>query len=229
LNCGTYFAHLLDHAGGDFYEILVFHLHPETLKRLYGQEFPAFLKKEAGHQYIQKVDSQEIVSKFVENLYFYFGNPALINDDILELKVKELILILLQTRNANSVKELLFGLFAPRETQLREMVQHHLYSNISVKDLAGLSNMTLATFNRRFYAIFNDTPASYIKGKRLERARELLLVSSLSIGEIAFQTGFGDLPHFSRSFKAQFRMTPAACRRSEFPKANLSLILISYS
>ncbi|HWB91593.1 MAG TPA: AraC family transcriptional regulator [Puia sp.] len=214
LNCGTYFADLLEYPDGDFYEILVFHLHADTLKKSYRQEFPAFLKKNDGGEYIQKLASQEIIKKFVETLYFYFENPALVNDDILELKIKELILILLQTRNASSIKELLQGLFAPHELSLKEIVQRHLYTNTAVKDLAELSNLTLATFNRRFYAIFGDTPANYIKTKRLERARDLLQVSTLTIGEIAFQTGFNDIPHFSRSFKQQFGITPASCRPS---------------
>lgn len=215
LNCGTYFANLLEYPDGDFYEILVFHLQPEMLKKIYRQEFPTFLKKNDGGSYIQKIASQEIINKFVENLYFYFENLALINDDILELKVKELILILLQTKNAISIKELLQSLFTPHEVSLREIVQRHLSSNISIKDLAELSNMTLATFNRRFYALFNDTPANYIKTKRLERAKQLLLVSTSSISEIAFQTGFKDVPHFSRSFKQRFGITPASFRQPD--------------
>jgi len=214
LNCGTYFANLLEYPDGDFYEILVFHLDPEMLRKLYRKEFPDFLKRENGGRYIHKLASKDIVTKFVENLDFYFENPGVINDDILELKVKELILILLQSKNSASVTDLLADLFTVHEANLREIVQRHLYSNISLKDLAGLANMTLATFNRRFFEVFGNTPASYIKIQRLERAKELLLVSSLSIGEIAIQTCFNDLPHFSRSFKQQFKVTPASFRES---------------
>jgi len=214
LNCGTYFANLLEYSDDDFYEILVFHLHADTLKRLYSREFPDFLKKDPAHPYIQKIASKDIIGKFIENLDFYFEHPALVNDDILELKVKELILLLLQSNNAPSVKDLLRELFTPHEVNIRDVVQRHLYANIKVSDLAELSNMTLATFNRKFCEAFQSTPAKYIKTKRLERAKELLQISSLSISEIAFQTGFNDVSHFSRSFKQQYRMTAAACRES---------------
>jgi len=212
LNCGAYFADLLSYSGDDFYEILVFHLHADILKKLYRQEFPAFLKKEDDRPYMQKIAPREVISKFIENLYFYFDNPTLVNEEILELKVKELILILLQSKNATSIKELLVGLFTPHEVNLKEIVRRHLYSNIAVKDLAKLANMTLATFNRRFSQIFEDTPANYIKTKRLERAKELLEVSTLTISEIAYQTCFNDVPHFSRSFKQQYKTTPASYR-----------------
>jgi AraC-like DNA-binding protein len=212
LNCGTYFANLLEYPDGDSYEILVFHLHPDILKRLYRQEFPAFLKKEPGDAYMQKVESREIVQNFIENVYFYFENLTLLNDDILELKVKELILILMQTKNSHSIRDLLASLFTPLEVNIREVVHRHLYSNLLIKDLAELSNMTLASFNRKFIELFQDTPANYIRGRRLERAKELLRVSTLSIREIAFQIGFNDVPHFSRAFKQQFDMTPASFR-----------------
>lgn len=215
LNCGTYVAHLLEYPDGDFYELLVFHLQPETLKQLYRREFPAFLKKDEKGRYIEKLASREVVARFIENVYFYFDNPGLVNDDILELKVKELILILLQSKNAGSIKNLLLDLFTPQEVSIKEVVQRHLYSKITVRDLSVLANMTLPTFNRRFYEIFQDTPANYIKTQRLERAKELLRVSTLSISEIAFQTGFNDVPHFSRSFKRQFRVSPVSYRESE--------------
>jgi AraC family transcriptional regulator, exoenzyme S synthesis regulatory protein ExsA len=213
LNCGNYFADLLEYPEGDFFDIIVFHLHAETLKKLYRQEFPSFLKKDGATRSIGKIASGDVVRGFIENLDFYFENPALINDDILELKVKELVLILLQSKNAESIRSLLRELFMPYEVNLRELVQRHLFSGIAIKDLAGLASMSLPTFNRRFYEIYDNSPASYIKAKRLERARELLEVSSLSISEIAFETCFKDIPHFSRSFKQRFRVSPASYRQ----------------
>lgn len=215
LNCGSYFANLLEYPDSDFYEILVFHLHPDTVKKLYREEFPRILKKSDDSQFIHKFVAQDVISKFVESLYFYFENPSIVNDEILELKVKELILILLQFRSSLSLKKLLLGLFTPHEVNIKEIVQRHLYSNITVKDLAELSNMTLSTFKRKFHEIFKDTPANYIKSKRLYRAKELLEVSTLTISEIAFQTCFNDLAHFSRSFKQQFKKTPASFRALE--------------
>lgn len=212
LNCGSYFANLLEYPDSDFYEILVFHLHPDMLKKLYRQEFPNQLKKNEEDKYIQKFASQDIIRKFIESLYFYFENPSLVNDEILELKVKELILILLQSKISSSLSDLLLSLFTPHEVSIKEIVQRHIFSHITVIDLAELCNLTLPTFNRKFKEIFKDTPANYIKTKRLERAKELLEISTLSISEIAFQACFNDVPHFSRSFKQQFKTTPASYR-----------------
>ena len=148
----------------------------------------------------------------MESLYFYFDNPGLVSDELLELKVKELILLLVQTKNAESLVSLFSDLFTPRSISLKEVVNNHLFSNLSIEDLAGLSNLSVSTFNRTFQNLFNDTPANYIKRKRLERATELLSISSLTISEIAFQTCFTDVAHFSRSFKAIHQCSPTEYR-----------------
>ena len=202
LKCGTYFADLLKYSDADRFEIVVFHLYPDLLRNLYQNEIPTFIKSSHKNSFIQKVTTNDVIKKFIENLYFYFDNPQLVSDELLELKVKELVLLLVQTKNAESVVSLFSELFTPRNLSVKEVVNNHLFSQLSIHDLANLSNLSVSTFNRTFQSIFNTTPANYIKVKRLERAKELLSVSSLTVGEIAFQTCFNDVAHFSRSFKA---------------------------
>lgn len=48
---------------------------------------------------------------------------------------------------------------------------------------------------------------------RLRTAQELLGLSSLPITEIAFSSGFGEISHFNRLFRARTGMTPSAWRR----------------
>jgi transcriptional regulator GlxA family with amidase domain len=173
---------------------------------------PAFLKAPETKSYFQKVVTSDVVKKFVESLYFYFENPSLVSDELLELKIRELFLLLVQTKNAESVVALFSDLFTPRTLSLKEVVRSHLFSSLSIEDLAHLSNLSVSTFNRTFQSLFNDTPANYIKMKRLDRAKELLDISSLSISEIAFQTCFTDVAHFSRSFKTVHHYSPTEYR-----------------
>jgi AraC-like DNA-binding protein len=50
---------------------------------------------------------------------------------------------------------------------------------------------------------------------RLQEARRLLAESELQISEIAWQSGFGNVSHFNRVFKAKFGTTPSAFRRPD--------------
>lgn len=212
LKCGSYFADLLKYSNADRFEILVFHLYPDLLRKIYKDEIPVFLKSTKNNSLIHKVATDDLIKKFVESLYFYFDNPQIVNDELLELKIKELVLLLIQTKNAESVVGLFSELFTPRNLSIKEVVNNHLFSHLSIDDLANLSNLSVSTFNRTFQTMFNDTPASYIKTKRLERATELLSVSSLTINEIAFQTCFNDATHFSRSFKTAYKCSPTEYR-----------------
>nr|WP_187359657.1 AraC family transcriptional regulator [Mucilaginibacter ginsenosidivorans] len=212
LNCGNYFADLLNYHDAKAFEILAFHLYTDSLKKIYADEIPYFIKKPDNKEFIYKVASVDVIRKFVESLYFYFDNPGLVNDELLKLKIKELILLLMQTSNAQSIMALFSNLFTPRLLNVKDVVNSHLFSDLSINDLAKLCNLSVSTFNRTFQDMFDDTPASYIKTKRLERAKELLLVSSLSVSEIAFQTCFNDAAHFSRSFKTAYTCSPTEFR-----------------
>jgi AraC family transcriptional regulator, exoenzyme S synthesis regulatory protein ExsA len=214
LKCGSYFSDLMEYGADGRYEILVFHLYPDILRKIYKHEIPAFMKPSENRSFIHKVVPEDTIKKFVESLYFYFDNPALVSDELLELKVRELILLLVQTKNAESVVGLFSDLFTPREVGIKAVVNNHLFSDLSIEDLAGLAKLSVSTFNRAFQTLFNATPANYIKMKRLERARELLVMSTLTVSEIAFQTCFSDVAHFSRSFKAVHRCSPSAYRLS---------------
>lgn len=212
LKCGTYFADLLKYSNADRFEVLVFHLYPDLLRTIYKNEIPSLLKPSQRDSSIRKVAGNDLITKFIESLYFYFDNPQVVSDELLELKVKELILLLVQTKNAESVVSLFSELFTPQKVNVKEIVNNHIFSQLSVEDLANLSNMSVSTFSRTFQKIFNDTPANYIKAKRLERAKELLSFSSLAISEIAFQTCFNDVAHFSRSFKSAYKRSPSEYR-----------------
>lgn len=214
LKCGSYFADLMQYSAAGRYEILVVHLYPEILRKIYNHDVPSFVKHSENKGFIDKIIHKDIIKKFIESLYFYFENPQLVSDELLELKLKELVLLLVQTKNAASVIGLFTDLFTPRQVSIKDVVNNHLFSALSIEDLARLSNLSVSTFSRTFQSLFKDTPANYIKLKRLERGRDLLVMSSLTISEIAFQTCFNDVAHFSRSFKAVHGYSPSAYRQS---------------
>ncbi|MDQ0641228.1 AraC-like DNA-binding protein [Pedobacter sp. W3I1] len=72
--------------------------------------------------------------------------------------------------------------------------------------------MSLSSFKREFARHYNDTPANYIKTKRLEKAAELLLISDERIKDIAFNCGYNDLANFTKSFRERYSCTPSDFR-----------------
>lgn len=70
------------------------------------------------------------------------------------------------------------------------------------------------------YSLFNDddtTVSQFMQLRRLQRAYELLVADPggrLTVSEIAYQVGFKNVSHFSRSFSRQFNMAPRDARRT---------------
>lgn len=212
LKCGSNFLEILKNNKSEALETITIHLFPELLKEIYKGELPtAIINRGKGDQSI-KIASNDIITKFIDSLEFYFENPTLVNNDLLQLKVKELILILIQTNYIDSVQELIADLYNTKTVKLNEVVALHTFSNLSVNELAKLCNMSLSSFKRAFRIFFNDSPNNYINTKKINKAKELLQVSELNISDIAYETGFNDPLYFTRLFKKRIGLSPSEFR-----------------
>ena len=83
------------------------------------------------------------------------------------------------------------------------------YSPQRLADMAELSK-------QRFSALFKEqvgkSPMEYIKDLKLTTAARKLLVSNVSISDIAYSIGYNDPNYFIREFKAAFGYTPRQYR-----------------
>lgn len=59
-------------------------------------------------------------------------------------------------------------------------------------------------------ALTGDSPNSFFRTYKLNRAAELLQEGRYNISEVADITGFSSLSHFSTSFKKQFGVSPSS-------------------
>ena len=80
--------------------------------------------------------------------------------------------------------------------------------DINVNTLAERYGCSTEHFRHKFRKEFNISPQKYILINRLNFVKELLLNSSLSIANIAQQSGFSDSNYFSRYFKRITGYTP---------------------
>lgn len=213
LKCGNHFIDLLRETEDNQIEVIVFHLFPDVLKKLYTGDLPKIIEKKSKSKSSQVVASSNVIAKFIESLEFYFQNPSLVNNDLLELKIKELILLLIQSKNVNSILELVADLYSTNTVQIKEVIELHLFSSLKLEELAKLCHLSLSSFKREFKKEFDDSPTNYINNRRLDKAKELLNITDLSIGEIAYEIGFKDSLYFTRLFKNKIGMPPSTYRK----------------
>lgn len=214
LKCGNHFVDLLRETEDNQIEVIVFHFFPDVLKRLYTGDLPKIIKKQSRSKSSQVIVSTNVIAKFIESLEFYFQNPSLVNNDLLELKIKELILLLIQSKNIDSILELVADLYSTNTIQVREVIELHLFSRLKLDELAKLCNLSLSSFKREFKKEFDDSPTNYINNRRLNKAKELLNITNLPINEIAYETGFQDSLYFTRLFKNKIGVPPTTYRKN---------------
>lgn len=221
MKCGNYMFEGTPNQDTGRIGIIAVHFYPDIMEKIYEKEIPAFLKNQNRrpfHSNMTKVKANTLIKKYIDNLLFYLDNPGLLTEEILTLKFKELVLLLLNTKDAPAIIEIMNNLFSPKSFSLKQIVEAHIFSPISIPDLARLANHSLSSFKREFYEIYKDTPANYIKHRRLEKAAELLLVSKETISAIAYDCQFKDLAHFSNSFRLKYHCSPSQYRLNQSHK-----------
>jgi AraC-like DNA-binding protein len=83
----------------------------------------------------------------------------------------------------------------------------------AVGELARAAGYSVDHFSRIFLKVTGLRPQDYIIQAKIERARQLLAESDLTIGMIAEALGFQDIFYFSRQFRQKTGRPPTAFRR----------------
>ena len=103
--------------------------------------------------------------------------------------------------------------YRSRINRVLHYVEQHIADDLSLSVLARESCFSPFHFHRVFQSIVGETPLSFVKRVRIERAASLLLVSpSRSITQIGLACGFPSPAAFSRSFRERFGTSPRAFR-----------------
>ena len=85
-------------------------------------------------------------------------------------------------------------------------------SEMSVDSIAADLGLGRSQFYRKIKALTNYSPVELVRELRLKRSRELLISTSRSVSEIAYEVGFSTPAYFTRCFRDCFNETPSELR-----------------
>lgn len=94
---------------------------------------------------------------------------------------------------------------------LRE-IEAHVDAPVDLPTLAATAGLSAYHFIRVFRAETGTTPHQLQVRLRLQRAARLLADTDRPVADVALEAGFGDLAHFSRTFRATIGLTPTGLR-----------------
>jgi AraC-like DNA-binding protein len=96
---------------------------------------------------------------------------------------------------------------------VRDYLIEHSTENVSLDELAKLSNLSSFHLVRVFRAEVGLPPHAFLEQVRVNRARRLMQ-QGMTLSEVAFATGFTDQSHFTRHFKKMAGVTPGQYQKS---------------
>lgn len=158
------------------------------------------------------VKESDYLEGYFHSMLHYFRGENRPPDHILVLKLKELLIHII---NCDPLLTAYFNTLTESDKpSLRQIMEKNFCFNLKLDDYAELCHRSLSTFKRDFQEQFNESPGKWIIKRRVQHAAHRIANTSLSISEVAFDSGFEDLSHFSRVFKKIIGSNPTEYKKS---------------
>lgn len=110
------------------------------------------------------------------------------------------------------------GVRHPKLSTVIQMMQNNIEEPVSPSILAQDVGMSTRQLERLFSRYLSRSPKRYYMELRLQKARNLLMQTEMSVINVALACGFASPSHFSKCYRAQYDTTPYRERGSQASK-----------
>jgi AraC-like DNA-binding protein len=98
--------------------------------------------------------------------------------------------------------------------KVRTVIYEHIAEKLTLEDLASQFEMNKFTFLRKYKNLAGKTPIEDITNIRIERARDLIISTDLSMKEISLRCGLTSEHNLSRVFQKNLKVPPGYYRKN---------------
>ncbi|MBX2877426.1 MAG: AraC family transcriptional regulator [Saprospiraceae bacterium] len=154
------------------------------------------------------IKAHALLESFFGSLFSYFDMQDELPDELVALKIQELLTIIdAVDKRASS----LLGTFSEiGKIDLEKYMEEHFMYNLPLERFAYLTGRSLTTFKSDFKKTFKKSPGKWLTEKRLLLAHHKLTAERQKTTEVYHLVGFKNLSHFSFAFKKAFGYSPSA-------------------
>jgi AraC-like DNA-binding protein/mannose-6-phosphate isomerase-like protein (cupin superfamily) len=129
-----------------------------------------------------------------------------------KVRLAETLMLLEKESASLALDDKVAGDMELKMNQAREYISIHYAQNISLDTLCELVGMSASHFATSFKKTTGTSPIEFVIQRRMYHARELLLNSNFSVGQIADMCGFASSQYFSRLFARREGASPGHFR-----------------
>ncbi|AYH43943.1 GlxA family transcriptional regulator [Azoarcus sp. DN11] len=109
----------------------------------------------------------------------------------------------------------MLGTSQPKLLELVALMEANIEEPLELEDLAETANVSRRQVERLFLKHLGCSPSRYYQNVRLNRARQLLRQTSMTVIQVADACGFASAPHFSKRYHALYGLPPSNERTCE--------------
>jgi AraC family transcriptional regulator len=102
----------------------------------------------------------------------------------------------------------------------------HLREGLSLEDLAAAAYLSPFHFNRVFRHLIGSPPGEFLTALRFQRARQLLVMTSLSITDVCFEVGYTSTGSFTSRFTQMVGLPPRLFRQRAHEFETLPRVIV---
>lgn len=138
---------------------------------------------------------------YINDEWFFELAEDIVNHEYINQKKLQSIPSLKSSTRKEILRRMLVG---------RQFIEDNFNKKISVYEIAQACMMSEFYFYRSFKKVFRVSPHQYQVKKKIEQARKMICEKDVLLSHVAAECGFPDIHSFSKSFKKELNISPAA-------------------
>jgi len=188
---------------GEIYESLVVFFDETKAQEIFPTTLSSFSQK-----HFIALNCPPTIPIFIEGILASSKILGKMNNTLGEAKITELLCLLKASKSASDFVQVFSSSQDNIRRNLKDFMESHFDKALKVEDYAYLTGRGLTTFRRDFKEKYKQTPRAWLKMRRMQRAKDLLIKKEISITNLAYEVGYQNVSHFIKAFKDEFGLSP---------------------
>jgi AraC-like DNA-binding protein len=197
------------------WEVLAFYFQDSFFRQVineYRQYLPLNNLPEPPVDMLMEINVNETTLAFFYSILPYFNQGLTPAEGLLELKFKELLFNIFLDPSNKGFLAYVNSIMDQQKTPIWQIMEANYMFNLTIEQFARMAHRSVSAFKTEFGKYYGTTPGKWLRKKRLEHAKLLLETSDKSVSDVAFNSGFENVSHFSKAFKERYGTSPVQYR-----------------
>lgn len=204
--------HCFESRESDYYERYGLNFQLDKLSAILSNEERYMLEDKLNPCVVHLTEEQtRILYGYFERTDEYSKKEGIFSEKLLYSSLFQLIVYAAECTETKEVSE--GHTIEPQIISVLKYINKNYKENISLDDISQAVHMSKYYFCRKFHEGTGATALEYLNNVRLTKVHNLLINTSMTIDEIAAETGFVSAVNLTRAFKKVYGMAPREFRK----------------